>query len=130
MPDFQHLGTVLIVEDNSIIRQVISLALSRAGYRVATATDGQQALDYLHENPTPCMIVLDLRMPVMDGEEFLHQRARDEALAAIPVLLCSGDADDEGPGLAAVHGITYCPKPFRVDHLLHLIAERRVYAAA
>jgi two-component system, chemotaxis family, sensor histidine kinase and response regulator PixL len=130
MPDTRYNATVLVVEDNSIVRQVIALTLSQEGYRVATTTNGQQALDYLHDNPAPCMIVLDLRMPVMGGEEFLHHRAQDETLAAIPVLLCSGDAEDEGPGLAAVYGISYCPKPFKVADLLHIIAEQRVYATA
>ena len=130
MPELRSDSTVLVVEDNAIVRQIITLTLSRAGYRVETATNGQQALDYLHDNPSPCMIVLDLNMPVMGGEEFLHCRAQDESLSAIPVLLCSGDAEEEGPGLAAVFGIKYCPKPFRVTDLLDTIARERVYAAA
>jgi CheY-like chemotaxis protein len=130
MPENQRDATVLVVEDNSIVRRVIALTLSREGYQVATTANGQQALDYLHDNPAPCMIVLDLRMPVMGGEEFLHVRAQDETLTAIPILLCSGDAEEEGPGLAAVYGVSYCPKPFKVADLLHIIAEQRVYAAA
>ena len=130
MPDNSHVDTVLVVEDNPIIRQIISLTFLREGYRVATATNGRQAIDYLHDNPAPCMIVLDLNMPVMGGEEFLQCRGQDETLSAIPVLLCSGDAEEEGPGLAAVYGISYCPKPFKLDHLLRLIAEHRVYAVA
>ena len=129
MLDSHQDGTILVVEDNPIIRRIIFLTLFREGYRVEIATNGQEALDYLHDNPTPCMIVLDLHMPVMDGEEFLHHWAQDETLAAIPVLLCSGDAEEEGPGLAAVYGVSYCPKPFELDHLLHLIAEQRIYAA-
>jgi CheY-like chemotaxis protein len=129
MPRSQHDSPVLVVEDNSLVRQVIALTLAQDGYRVAMASNGRQALDYLHDNPTPCMVVLDLHMPVMGGEEFLQLRARDESLSAIPVLLCSGNAEEEGPGLAAVYGVSYCPKPFKVDHLLHLIAEQRVYAA-
>jgi two-component system, chemotaxis family, sensor histidine kinase and response regulator PixL len=130
MPDLQHVGTVLIVEDTAIVRQVITMTLERAGYRVATATNGRQALDYLRDNPPPCMIVLDLHMPEMGGEEFLRHRSEDESLSAIPVLLCSGDAEEEGPGLAAVYGLGYCPKPFKMDRLLGLVAERAVYAAA
>lgn len=130
MPDGPSEATILVVEDNPVVRRVVVLTLSREGYRVATATDGQQALDYLHDNPTPCMIVLDLRMPVMGGEEFLRLRAQDETLAAIPVLLCSGDAEEEGPGLAAVYGISYCTKPCKVDDLLHRIAEQRIHAFA
>ena len=122
-------ATILVVEDNAIVRQIIGLTLSREGYRVVNATNGQEALDYLQDNASPCMIVLDFHMPVMGGEEFLHLREQDEALAAIPVLLCSGDAEEEGPGLAAVYGISYCPKPFEVDHLLRTIARERVYAA-
>ena len=129
MPHSKQIGTVLLVEDNPVVRQIISLTLAQDGYRVVTATNGREALDYLHDNPSPCTIVLDLHMPVMGGEEFLQLREQDRALAAIPVLLCSGDAEEEGPGLAAIYGVTYCPKPFRVDHLLHLIAECRVYTA-
>jgi CheY-like chemotaxis protein/HPt (histidine-containing phosphotransfer) domain-containing protein len=59
--------TVLVVEDDPAIRNFLKLALEAEGYRVETATQGQEALDMLPKLPTPCLILLDLMMPVMDG---------------------------------------------------------------
>lgn len=83
---------VLIVEDDSDIRDAVASLLERKGFRVRTAEHGAEALDQL-EGPPPDVILLDLRMPVMDGAELVRRlRARG---CVVPVVVMSAHADLE-----------------------------------
>jgi CheY-like chemotaxis protein len=84
--------SVLVVDDDADIREFLSAFLSFQGYEVTTASNGAEALRQLHV-AKPCVILLDLMMPVMDGVEFRRrQRALDEG-ADIPVLCLSAKYD-------------------------------------
>ena len=76
-----------MVEDDRDLRAVVSDVLTGLGYVVAEAGNGREALDYLRAHQHPNVIVLDLKMPIMDGAEFCRQRWRDRALRDIPVLI-------------------------------------------
>jgi CheY-like chemotaxis protein len=76
--------TILLVDDDEEAIDLLENLLVRHGYAVATAHDGQQALDYLRDNPHPCLILLDLMMPRMSGWEFLERKAHNSKLAALP----------------------------------------------
>ncbi len=65
-------NTILVVEDESNLNEAYQVILSNSGFDILTAFDGQEALDILADNPVN-LILLDLRMPVMDGIEFLKQ---------------------------------------------------------
>ena len=78
---------VLIVEDDQDVRQALGLLLIDEGYNVLSAGNGLEALNLLKGNTAPCLIVLDLMMPVMDGWTFLAQRAIDPAPLAVPVVV-------------------------------------------
>jgi CheY-like chemotaxis protein len=80
---------VLVVEDSEDFRMLVSLSLRAGGYDVAEAENGQEALDYLHHNPRPAIIVLDVRMPVMDAWGFRAEQERDAQLREIPVVVYS-----------------------------------------
>jgi CheY-like chemotaxis protein len=81
---------ILVVDDAPDIRLILSVALRDVGYGVETAVDGQDALKLLRSTTRqPCVILLDLMMPVMDGWAFLTEQQADEALAAIPVIIVS-----------------------------------------
>src|SRR4051794_9158246 len=84
---------VLIVEDHQDVRTTLAWLLRMERFRVGTAADGREALDVLREGPLPDLIVLDLRMPVMDGWEFLACKRRDPRQAGIPVVVCSGSSE-------------------------------------
>jgi chemosensory pili system protein ChpA (sensor histidine kinase/response regulator) len=107
---------ILVVEDDATIRYVITDALSDAGYAVATATDGLEALDQL-EQLLPDGILLDLMMPSMDGWRFLEACRADGRFSGIPIGLLSAapmlckTADAWGVQVAI-------GKPFAIDHLL------------
>jgi adenylate cyclase len=92
----EHPHRVLIVEDDRHVRESLSDALSEEGYVAATASNGMEALDYLHAHEPPDVIVLDLMMPVMNGWEFLIEKRRDPKLAAIPVVVVTAAKEAAG----------------------------------
>ena len=85
---------VLLVDDDSAVRRTLARFLGRDGLAVVEADNGQQALTYLQSGGSASVIVLDLRMPVMDGFKFREEQRRDSALANIPVILLSGADTD------------------------------------
>jgi two-component system, chemotaxis family, chemotaxis protein CheY len=110
------LSCILIVEDDRVVREVVSDALVDAGYAVAKAADGADALDQLREHPADA-ILLDLMMPVMDGWMFLDAISQDKELCSIPVGIMSAvpalrrAAQEQGVQVTV-------GKPFAVDDLL------------
>lgn len=91
--DPQRRRTVLIVDDDYDLRETMRDVLEEEGYRVQTASNGQEALDNLRDGESPEVVVLDLMMPVMDGWHFLDELKRDTALADIPVVVMSASQD-------------------------------------
>ena len=80
---------ILVVEDDDDVRHLLADALQEAGFAVATALDGSDALDQIDQHP-PDAILLDLMMPVMDGWSFLQSFRAKPGAGAIPVGLLSG----------------------------------------
>ena len=113
--------SILIVEDESPIRDVITEILEDEGYRVAGATNGLEALTYLRQHAHPRLILLDLGMPVMTGWEFREHQQRDPKLAGIPVIVMSAlpDLDRRAAALKAADCLD---KPVNIDKLLGTIA--------
>ena len=85
---------VLVVDDDEGTRVLLRQILHFSGYQVATAADGGDALRQLRDGVQPCLILLDLMMPRMDGWEFLALQHKDADLAGIPVVVLSGLNDD------------------------------------
>ena len=107
---------VLVVDDDVDSRTLLALALSMAGYDVATAVNGRDALDVARARQ-PRVILLDLAMPVMDGFEFRARQLRDSSLAPIPVICVSGRHD--APAASVQLRAAACiPKPFDLDAVL------------
>jgi CheY-like chemotaxis protein len=83
-------SSILLIEDDDSIREITQELLESEGYGVATAANGQAALEVLSGmNPLPCLILLDLMMPVMDGWQFMEKKRLDPRLNAIPVVAFS-----------------------------------------
>lgn len=113
-------GPVLIVDDDADIRDTIVEVLESAGIRATSAKDGVQALALLDDGLRPCVILLDLMMPGMDGIHFRAEQARREALSEIPVVIIS--AFREAPDVAAsleAEGIL--KKPFEFGELMSTV---------
>jgi DNA-binding response OmpR family regulator len=100
---------VLVVEDDSDIRESIMDALEDSGYEPMGAANGQAALDLLWEpGPRPCLILLDLMMPVMDGDTFRRRLLEIPELSDIPVVVLSAyrDVETKVAGLAVAGFLT------------------------
>jgi CheY-like chemotaxis protein len=82
----------LIVDDDPAARETLGMILEGEGYSTAGAANGVAALDYLQRSRLPCLILLDLVMPVMNGWKFREAQRYDPFLEFIPVVLLSGDA--------------------------------------
>jgi CheY-like chemotaxis protein len=88
----QHLGRILVVDDEPTIRQLLAEALVMEGYQVLTAANGVQALKLLQAHAVDA-ILLDLSMPVMDGFGFRRQQLLEPDLARIPLIVLSANHD-------------------------------------
>jgi CheY-like chemotaxis protein len=109
---------ILIVDDEPEIRFLISELLRDEGYTVAQAANGREALIYLQTaTPLPCVILLDLMMPLMNGWEFLRVRQGNRVLQALPVVLISAyrELAEAAVGLGVQAALA---KPFDQDRLL------------
>lgn len=111
---------VLLVEDDSDIRSTIADVLELEGYRVVTARNGRDALERLSAPQRPCLILLDLMMPGMNGWEFRQEQVRSEELASIPVVILSGDGSIEQKA-ASLQVAGHLRKPVQLEALLDMI---------
>jgi CheY-like chemotaxis protein len=84
---------LLFIDDDSDIRDAFADLLACAGWAVAPAQDGAEALAWLDANDLPAVIVLDLKMPVCDGHQFRRRQLADPRLASIPVVVFTADSD-------------------------------------
>jgi CheY-like chemotaxis protein len=112
--------TVMIVDDDPDIRDAFSSILEVEGYDVVCAEHGQAALDYLLQgNARPCMIFLDLMMPIMDGEEF-RDRQKKTAHADIPVVVVTAAGRDRRANIDAAEILQ---KPISYEKIMHAIEQ-------
>jgi CheY-like chemotaxis protein len=111
-------GRVLVVEDEDMIRESLVEFLDEQGYDAVGATDGRDALQKLRASPEHwCVILLDLMMPIMDGEAFRDEQRLDPALARIPVGVLSAyrDVAERAANLGVAFHVT---KPLKLPVLL------------
>jgi CheY-like chemotaxis protein len=108
---------VLVVEDDEDIRDVLATVLHESGYSVIIAKNGEEALQRLRTGTCrPCVILLDLWMPVMDGWQFREEQRKDSSLAGIPVVALSGDREAQAFDTAA-----YLSKPVQFNQLVSTV---------
>ncbi len=110
--------TLLVVEDDEDIRETLVSLLSMEGFHVAGCSNGHEALAWLRASPKPDLILLDLRMPIMDGWQFRVAQKGDPQLASIPAIALSADST---PKAAAIDAEAYLKKPVDYDTLLDTI---------
>jgi CheY-like chemotaxis protein len=113
-------NSVLIVDDDLDIREILGETLVDRGFDVATAGNGFEALRALRsESLRPSVILLDLMMPVMDGYAFLEQRRSDPVLASIPLAIVTAGHGVDRRRLA--DDLQIISKPFDVPELLGIL---------
>lgn len=109
----QTRGLILLVEDDHDIRVAVRQSLEMAQYQVHSAPNGRDALKLLKKHK-PDLIILDMVMPLMDGEEFLRSKSQDENLKDIPVILISAHEDK----LKLNEPLPFLKKPLDLDVIL------------
>src|SRR4051812_45925868 len=114
-------GTVLVVEDDEPILYTIQELLESEGYTVVTAKNGKEALERMKSVTHPCMILLDMFMPVMDGWQFIEHLATHsgDTLAQIPIVVTSAAGERAKEAGQKLGG--YIKKPIDLDQLLSTV---------
>ncbi len=114
--------TVLIVEDDPDVRASIAEVLEDNEYRPLSASNGRDALNALSSaSPKPCLILLDIMMPIVDGRQFRSAQMEDPLLRSIPVVLLTAYAKPEQVALDM--GVdSYLRKPCELEALLSTVA--------
>ncbi len=114
--------TVLVVDDEPDVRLIARLVLTAAGFEVREVGSGEAALDELHTGPSPDALLLDVRMPGIDGWEVLRRLRSEPAWAHLPVVVFTADL---GAKLHAREHVLedhlFVSKPFQADDLLEVV---------
>ncbi len=113
--DLWGTGTILLVEDEDMVRAVAERALVRQGYTVLTAENGEVALEVLAKHGRPDLLISDVVMPQMDGPTMVrHAR---ESYPDLPILFMSGYAEEQLRRSIDLDNVAFLPKPFSVQEL-------------
>ena len=112
--------SILVVEDDEDIRESLAAVLEAEGYTVFVAANGKEALERLAVVAQPCLILLDLMMPIMGGIEFLSLLRKEDVLAAIPVVILSAWSK-EAEKASNTQG--FVRKPVDLEALLRLVQQ-------
>ena len=116
-----NLGRVLVVDDDDVIRQLISVNLELEGFDVSTAVDGQDCLEKV-KDVRPDVVTLDIMMPRLDGWEAASRLRADPDTADIKVVLLSARAQEADLERGSRIGVdAYLTKPFDPDELIDIV---------
>jgi CheY-like chemotaxis protein len=111
------MGKILIVDDNDDIQVLLKKFLSMKGYDIAQAKNGVEAKEYLETENHTCIVLLDLMMPVMSGQEFLEWKNNDKEFKDLPVLVVSAQPEEHLQGTVGVMA-----KPVNMKELYSVVA--------
>ena len=113
--------TILVVDDDETVRDLVAFKLETAGYHAITAEDGSVALDLVHREQ-PDMVILDVAMPGLDGLSVCYELHSSSATAQIPVLMLSGRDRQVDIDLGLTVGADdYLIKPFSPAELIRRV---------
>jgi CheY-like chemotaxis protein len=113
--------TILVVEDDGDVREAIAEVLRDSEYKALHAANGAEALERLRTAPTPpCVILLDMMMPTMDGWEFRALQQKDPAVKDIPVIVLTANAHG-GEAAKQMHAAGFLMKPVALEALLGIV---------
>ena len=114
-PNPSNAHSILIVDDDTNVRDFLAQLISDAGYATMTAANGREALEAMRTDP-PHIVLLDLQMPVMDGWELRKHQLRDPAIAGVTVIAVTGHHD---PRVVTEQlGVRCVSKPIQFSELL------------
>jgi CheY-like chemotaxis protein len=110
---------VLVVEDDREQREALCAMLDLEGFEHAQAANGREALDYLDRSQAPCLVLLDLEMPVMNGWDFREKQLAVERLSRIPVVVVS--ATDPASGRRFPGASEFLWKPLKFEQVVAIL---------
>lgn len=119
---------ILVVDDDADIRDALATALELEGFAVRTARHGAEAWEVLRSGPLPGVVLLDLAMPVMTGQELLARVAAEPSLDGLPVVVVTAHGASAGEGLARAQASL--GKPVDLDELVEVVRRHRRRAVA
>jgi CheY-like chemotaxis protein len=121
MPKMIEDEAVLVVDDDPYTREALTELLDASGLKVLQAENGKIALEVLKKTQQfPCLVFLDLSMPVLDGRGFLKRRAKDPLLRDIPVVVISA-SNQPAEQLEGIE--EFLRKPVKVERLMEIIEQ-------
>lgn len=109
--------SIMVIEDDDDIRNTIVELLESEGFKTESAGNGKEALERLSVIPKPCLVLLDMMMPIMNGREFLDRVMKDAYLAPIPILVVSAVADR----VDTAGSVGFLKKPIDIDIVLKMV---------
>ena len=113
---------ILVADDDGDVRELVVFRLERAGYRVVTAADGQEAVEVALER-SPDVCVIDVMMPKLDGYQVTERLRASPGLAEVPIVLLTASVEDAAVSRGFEVGASdYIKKPFGRHELLERIA--------
>ena len=111
---------VMLLEDDQESRTFLARLLQLEGFKVVAFSNGAEALSHLEQAEPPCLIILDIKMPVMDGSQFRAAMLQEPKLAKIPVIVVTAL---EPPAASSLSALRVFRKPVDVDALLGVVRE-------
>jgi two-component system cell cycle sensor histidine kinase/response regulator CckA len=112
-------GTVLLVEDEPMVRTVAERALTRHGYKVLTANNGEEALEIVDRGDEIALLISDVVMPLMDGPTMVREARKSRP--DLPILFMSGYAEEQLRKSIDIANVAFLPKPFSVKELAEAV---------
>ena len=112
-------GTILLVEDEPMVRTVAERALTRHGYSVLSATNGEEALDIINRGDEIALLISDVVMPLMDGPTMVREARKSRP--DLPILFMSGYAEEQLRKSIDIANVAFLPKPFSVKELAEAV---------
>ena len=112
-------GTILLVEDEPMVRTVAERALTRHGYKVLTANNGEEALEIIDRGDEIALLITDVVMPLMDGPTMVREARKTRP--DLPILFMSGYAEEQLRKSIDIANVAFLPKPFSVQELAEAV---------
>jgi CheY-like chemotaxis protein len=112
---------ILVVEDDTSIRELLVELLESEGYAVASVVNGLEGLKYLENHDSPDLILIDLMMPVMDGYSFRTEQLKNDKWSKIPTVVMSAEANAKEK-MKSFNITAFLSKPVELDTILKIIA--------